>query len=62
MVGEAATADEAVAAAKQGRPDVVVMDLRLAGPLDGLAATRRISSGGPPPASCSSPAPPSRAR
>ncbi len=42
VVGEAATADEAVAAAERGRPDVVVMDLRLAGPADGLAATRRI--------------------
>jgi DNA-binding NarL/FixJ family response regulator len=42
VVGEAATADEAVTAAERGRPDVVVMDLRLAGPADGLAATRRI--------------------
>lgn len=41
LVGEAATGDEAVAAALRLQPDVVLMDLNMPG-LDGIAATRRI--------------------
>lgn len=41
VVGEAATADEAVAVARSSRPDVVVMDLHL-GDGSGIDATRRI--------------------
>lgn len=41
VVGEAATADEAVAVAREARPDVVVMDLHL-GEGSGIDATRRI--------------------
>ncbi len=41
IVGEAATADEAVAAARRLRPDVVVMDVELGGS-SGIEATARI--------------------
>ncbi len=41
VVGEAGTADEAVALARELRPDVVVMDLHMPG-IGGIAATRRI--------------------
>ncbi len=41
VVGEATTGEEAVTLAEQLQPDVVLMDLRMAG-LDGVAATARI--------------------
>ena len=41
VVGEADDGDEAVALAREHRPDVVLMDIRMPG-IDGLAATKRI--------------------
>jgi len=41
VVGEAANGDEAIAATKRLEPDVVLMDVTMAG-LDGVAATRAI--------------------
>jgi len=42
VVGTAADGAEAVRAAQQHRPDVILMDLQMPGELDGLAATREI--------------------
>lgn len=41
IVGEAATGEEAVEAAKQLRPDIVIMDVNMPG-IGGIEATRRI--------------------
>lgn len=42
VVGEAATGEEAIARSAELRPDVVLMDIRMPGFLDGIEATRQI--------------------
>ncbi|HYG62201.1 MAG TPA: response regulator [Thermoanaerobaculia bacterium] len=41
-VEEAATAEEGIVQARQQRPDLILMDLSLAGKFDGLEATKRL--------------------
>jgi CheY-like chemotaxis protein len=44
VVGIAVSADEAIRLAAEERPDVVLMDIRLAGAEDGITAAREIRS------------------
>ncbi|MEV0634574.1 response regulator transcription factor [Streptomyces sp. NPDC050619] len=46
VVGEAGNGEEALAMAARLRPDVVLMDLQLDDRMDGVTATRRLTSGG----------------
>ncbi|WP_406327165.1 response regulator [Streptomyces sp. NBC_00203] len=46
VVGEAGSGEEALAVAARVRPDVVLMDLQLGGGMDGVTATRHLSTGG----------------
>ncbi|MFF3545848.1 response regulator [Streptomyces platensis] len=48
VIGEAGNGEEAVALAAALRPDVVLMDLRLGSGIDGVEATRRITSADAP--------------
>lgn len=48
VVGEAGTGDDAVAVARELRPDVVLMDIRMPG-IDGIAATRTLAADPAPP-------------
>jgi two-component system cell cycle response regulator DivK len=41
-VDEAGTAEEGIVQARQNRPDLILMDLSLAGKFDGLEATKRL--------------------
>ncbi|MFJ1970066.1 response regulator [Streptomyces sp. NPDC087903] len=45
VVGEAGSGEEALAMAARLRPDVVLMDLQLDGGMDGVTATRHLTSG-----------------
>jgi CheY-like chemotaxis protein len=44
VVGTAVSADEAIQMAGEEKPDVILMDIRLAGAKDGIAAAREIHS------------------
>ncbi|HVP46615.1 MAG TPA: response regulator [Bryobacteraceae bacterium] len=44
VVGIAVTADEAIRMAGETRPDIVLMDIRLSGATDGIAAAQAIRS------------------
>jgi DNA-binding NarL/FixJ family response regulator len=47
LVGEATSGEQAVALATRLEPDLVLMDIRMAG-MGGIEATRRIAAVGPP--------------
>ncbi|MFK0257338.1 response regulator [Streptomyces sp. NPDC090445] len=49
VIGEAGSGEEAVALAARLRPDVVLMDLQLGEGIDGVEATRRITTASPHP-------------
>jgi DNA-binding NarL/FixJ family response regulator len=49
VVGEAGSGEEALALAAQLTPDVVLMDLQLGDGIDGVTATRELTSGTPAP-------------
>ena len=42
LVGEARNAEEALQACAEKQPDVVIMDMRMEGDMDGISATRAI--------------------
>jgi DNA-binding NarL/FixJ family response regulator len=42
VVGEASTGKQAIALAEQHRPDIVLMDIRIDGDMDGIDAAQRI--------------------
>ncbi len=44
IVGSASSGEEAVAKAAELEPDLVLMDIRLQGPMDGIEAAHRIRS------------------
>ncbi len=44
VIGEASSGEDAIARAASLRPDVVLMDIRLSGSLDGIEAARQIQS------------------
>lgn len=43
VVGTASTGEEAIEAARKHNPDIILMDLRLDGPLDGIDTMKEIS-------------------
>ncbi len=49
VCGKLATGEEAVAAAAEIRPDLILMDISLAGEMDGIAAARAICAVNPIP-------------
>lgn len=44
VVGEAGDGPQAVDLARRSRPDVLLMDIRMPGPMDGLGATRAVAA------------------
>ena len=42
VVGMASDGDEAITAAREREPDIILMDIMLAGPMDGIEASKRI--------------------
>ena len=48
VIGIAATAEDALAKARSGKPDLAVMDIRLASPRDGIEAAKDLATLGIP--------------